>query len=426
MRRIRRVALITLGLSGALALAYVGFVRWARLEPPPMPVAARASGPSTGRLERRGTIWELTLRGDAATLGSRHAELARDLMHAIDFDLDRSFRARIPNPAARWLIFNLVRARAHALPRFIPAERQRELAAEAQTYARSDPLASTLPTYHRLLIYHALYDFALGFEKSPLLGCSVFGVSGPSSQSGHLLIGRNFDLEQDRFDRDKVVLRVLEDGQIPYLSVAWAGMTGVVTGLSQAGIFVAVNGGRAGAPRSEGVPLPFILRAILQQARSIDQAIEIAERMPVMVSHILFLGDGSTGEMAVLERSPTEVTVRRQRPGTFYVTNHFLDAPLRDDPRNQDIQRSSTTLARYMRLRELLPPSARPLDVAHAVAVLRDRNAAGGLALARGDRRAIDAGIATHSVVADATARVLYVAEGPHTEGRYLAFTVLP
>src|SRR5262249_493425 len=55
--------------------------------------------------------------------------------------------------------------------------------------------------------------------------------------------------------------------------------------------------------------------------------------------------------------------------------------------------------------------------LAAAIAILRDRNAAGGGALAAGDRRAIDAAIATHSVVADATAGVAYVAKGPHTGG---------
>jgi hypothetical protein len=172
------------------------------------------------------------------------------------------------------------------------------------------------------------------------------------------------------------------------------------------------------------VPLPFVLRAILQGARSLDDAIRIAGSLPVMVSHILFLGDGRTGEMAVLERSPSRLLVRRSEPGSFYVTNHFLLPPLASDPRNQEVERGTTTRARYARLGELLPPAAPPLDLAGAITLLRDAAGPGGRPLAPGDRRAIDAHIATHSVVADATAGTLYVAAGPHTEGRYVRFEV--
>src|SRR5262249_6924509 len=153
-------------------------------------------------------------------------------------------------------------------------------------------------------------------------------------------------------------------------------------GLSARGIYAAVNGGRAGTPRAEGTPLPLVLRDILQQAHSLDQAIAIARAHTVMVSHILFLGDGESGEMAVIERSPTDFVVRRSAPGTLYVTNHFLAAPLAADPHNQEILRTSTTLARYARLAELLPPAGPPLDLAAAIAVLRDRRSAGGAPLA--------------------------------------------
>jgi len=41
-----------------------------------------------------------------------------------------------------------------------------------------------------------------------------------------------------------------------------------------------------------------------------------------------------------------------------------------------------------------------------------------------GDRRAIDARIATHGVVMDATARVMWVSEGPHLSGRFIRFDI--
>src|SRR5262249_37294755 len=151
-----------------------------------------------------------------------------------------------------------------------------------------------------------------------------------------------------------------------------------------------VNGARAGEPRAEGVPLPLVLREMLERGRTLDEAIEIARTMPVMVSHLVFLADAS-GQTAVLERSPDRLAVRR---GAHFLTNHFFDPTLADDARNREIERTSSTLARYQRLEELAPGIS---SRAALEAVLRDYRLKGGVPLAPGDRRAIDADIATHS-----------------------------
>src|SRR5439155_7488056 len=118
------------------------------------------------------------------------------------------------------------------------------------------------------------------------------------------------------------------------------------------------------------------------------EAIEVARGMPVMVSHILFLADAN-GDTAVIERSPSRFVVRR---GALFVTNHFLDPELAADPHNRDIERISSTLARFQRLRQL---ASRIYGRDDLTAVLRDRMDADGKPLAAGDRRAIDADIAT-------------------------------
>jgi isopenicillin-N N-acyltransferase-like protein len=56
------------------------------------------------------------------------------------------------------------------------------------------------------------------------------------------------------------------------------------------------------------------------------------------------------------------------------------------------------------------------------VSLLRDKRGKGNVDLPLGHRSAIDALIATHSVVMDLTGRELWVSEGPHAAGRYLRF----
>ena len=92
------------------------------------------------------------------------------------------------------------------------------------------------------------------------------------------------------------------------------------------------------------------------------------------------------------------------------------------DPKNLRVRAETSTLARRERLDERLQSLGKGASVADAVDILRDRTGPHGEHLALGDRRAIDALIATHGVVIDATARVLWVSEGPHLLGRFVRF----
>ena len=53
---------------------------------------------------------------------------------------------------------------------------------------------------------------------------------------------------------------------------------------------------------------------------------------------------------------------------------------------------------------------------------MRDKRGAGGETLGLGNRNALDAIIATHSVIVDATSMTLWVGEGPHLLGRFVGF----
>ncbi len=83
------------------------------------------------------------------------------------------------------------------------------------------------------------------------------------------------------------------------------------------------------------------------------------------------------------------------------------------------IRALTTTLARDARMHEPVERERGRIDARTAVAILRDRRGVGDARLPLGNRNALDAIVWTHSVVADLTARVLWVSEGPHTLGRY-------
>jgi hypothetical protein len=300
--------------------------------------------------------------------------------------------------------------------------RRREIAATALSFS-PDPFAARIPTYQRMVYLHSLYDVSLSFEHSPLIGCSSFALTGDAADAGHTMLARTFDFEAGRaFDEHKAVFLVHETDRIPYASVSWPGLIGAVTGMNGAGVALVVHGGRAGEPRSAGEPLVHTMREVLGRARSTDDAVEILRRRDPMVSHIVMLADAS-GAVAVVERAPGEPPQVRRGAGRTGLTNHF-EGLWANDPANVQVKRETSTIARRARLDELLsrlPPRA---TVDDAIAVLRDKRGTGDVPLPTGDRRAIDALIATHAVVMDATARVMWVSEGPHLLGRFIRFDI--
>ena len=89
-----------------------------------------------------------------------------------------------------------------------------------------------MSTYHRFIFLQSLYDIALSFEHSPLLGCTSFALTGSASEDGHVLLARNFDFEAGPvFDEKKAVFLMREEGRIPYASVSWPGLVGAVSAL---------------------------------------------------------------------------------------------------------------------------------------------------------------------------------------------------
>ncbi|HEY8039231.1 MAG TPA: C45 family peptidase [Polyangiaceae bacterium] len=419
-RKHRRKIAWALGLVASLPVAHAAIDLGTRIDPPgvALPEAAAARGSTRVRAGVR----QVVLEGSPEALGAEHARLLRDGMTSEEGQLWGDYEHLVPWWIARVGIEDWSRVRYRHVDRGIPEARRRELAAQALAF-QPDPFASRMPTYHRMVFLHALYDIALPLEHSPLIGCTSFALGPSMSADGHVLFARAFDFEAgDVFDRDKVVFLVREDGALPFASVAWPGLVGAVTGMNAEGVAMVVHGARAGEPATDGMPVAFSLREALQRAHTTAEAVEILRGQRVMVSHIVFVADAA-GRFAVVERAPgAAATVRESSDGTVAVTNHF-EGPLASAPENLRVRETTTTLARRARADELLaavaPGTATP---ATALAILRDHGCAGDLACPPGDRRAIDAFIATHGIVADTTDRVLWVSAGPHLSGRFVRF----
>jgi isopenicillin-N N-acyltransferase-like protein len=417
MRKVAAAALVLSIMVAAASLVHTA-IRWSTAILPP-PVQLPAAGSMRGYSRKTAGLTEVFLEGSPEQIGEAHSRLLRHSMVADEAELWGAFREHVPWWIARMGIEDFSRVRFRHVDAGIPEPRRRELAAEALAF-QPDPFESNMPTYQRMTFLHALYDIALPFEHSPLIGCTSFALDPGSTADGHALMARAFDFEAgDSFDRDKAVFLVREDGAIPFASVAWPGFVGVVTGMNAYGVVAVVHGGRAREPVADGMPVAFSLREVLEHATDTDSALEILRGQSIMVSHIVFVADAS-GHFAVVERAPgVPAFVRETRTGPLAVTNHF-EGPLAADPRNLRVRESTTTLARRERIDELIASSPAKATPSSMLGMLRDHECFGDPSCKLGDRRAIDALIATHGIVADATDDVLWVSAGPRLSGKFV------
>jgi isopenicillin-N N-acyltransferase-like protein len=431
LKRALRALAALLGLLGiGLVSLHLVVQRAARLVPPSVRLpSAKPTTPLHGvrrfgeaYARHVGSILQVGLSGPPEAIGYEHARLLYPEMVENEGILLGRFKDRVPLGIARSLLLDLAQLRYRTVDEQMSRERLREIAAGARGF-QPDPYADLFPTYQRFVYLNALYDISLSFEGSPLIGCTTFTFDHELTADGSGLLARAFDFEVDPiFDRRKAVFLVREAGKIPFASVAWPGLVGVVSGMNLEGVAVVVHGGRAREPRASGEPVVHALRRVLSEAHDSADAVRLLGERAPMVSHIVIVTD-ARGESFVIERAPGVSDSVRRLPSRAATTNHFESA-LAGDPKNQRVRQTTSTLprrARADRLLQDLPANAVVTPLA-AAKLLRDRKAEDGSALPLGDRRAINALIATHGVIFETGSRRLWVSEAPHLLGKFRAF----
>ena len=439
LRRLLRKAALGIGvLLLTLVLSYTAFRRWTLITPP-----QDESSETTRRvelelvqgvprlklkkswMERRDGLWRLHLEGGPRDMGYAHGLLSSRITADIDRHMVTLMASYVTTPLRRWMVGNIVRWQFRHLPEYVPPRRLVELAASSLTMVDSDEFPER--PFQRLMYYHALHDMTQRLDGSPVIGCTAFAVSGKATAGGQMIIGRNFDFEGGEiFDIQKAVLTFRSEDRIPFVSVAWPGMAGVVTGVNARKIYVSINAARSDAPLEPGIPMAFLVREILERASTIKEAVAIIKKAKVMIPELLLIADGKSSRAVVVELAPHKLAVRRSSTDLLGLSNHFLSPKFKSDASNDWLRRYTSSDARYKRLMQLLARFSGRIDVKTAAMILRNRTGVDDEPLSLGNRNALDALIATHAVVVDLSNMVLWVSQGPHLLGRFVAVDLKP
>lgn len=374
-------------------------------------------------LAKRDGILRMYIAGDPFTLGYSNASLSQDYVEEQEATLIGLIKTRVPSPVKLWLLRKYVIVRNRDLPRYVNADLSMEIYGLSRGVR--DPFPEIGPLYHRLLNYHAAHDISHAVMDHPLVGCTSFAARGKATADGHLIVGRNFDFDAGKcFDTNKIVMRVKPDKGYGFISVGWPGLVGVVTGLNDKKISISINAAQSTDVRRIGTPVSLVMRQVMQYAATLDEAVEIIRKSEVFVSDCYLLADGKTGEAAVVEKTPLRTQVRRMDGDHIVCSNQFMTAELAGDARNILYMKEGTSVARYDRMEALVKENAGRIDPVVAAGILRDRALPGGVDGGLGNPAALNSLVATHSVITDATAGVIWVSAAPHQLGAYLPFSL--
>ncbi len=218
-------------------------------------------------------------------------------------------------------------------------------------------------------------------------GCSVIAVVDHVDVS---VVGQNMDLDS-WMDGSQVALRVQPKGRPRQVLLSRAGMVGLC-GANDAGLAVMVNTLAQLPTDRDGVPVAFVVRALLSQP-SLEAAVELVQRLPHASGQAYTLAspEGVRGFECgggVVREYRNDVTLPKRR----WHTNHPIADGTPPPTHGSDDRANGSTAARMSRLDESVAAVSGPADVQ---ALLSD--SATGICMVPG--RSGDDGITFASVV---------------------------
>jgi isopenicillin-N N-acyltransferase like protein len=171
-----------------------------------------------------------------------------------------------------------------------------------------------------------VYDAVLGqcfLDLIPSIGCSTIALPASAAPDGVARMGRNLDFDSmDILDKHSVVIVYHPTGKYQFVSIGWPGMIGVLSGMNEYGLCLAnMEVDREFRPPA-AMPCMLLYRTILEQCRTVDEAVDLLKRTPRQTANNLMLMDAH-GNRAVAEIRPEGVVIRRgQIRSGLISTNH--------------------------------------------------------------------------------------------------------
>ncbi|WII71016.1 C45 family autoproteolytic acyltransferase/hydrolase [Bdellovibrio sp. 22V] len=191
--------------------------------------------------------------------------------------------------------------------------------------------------------------------RSLKMGCTGISASATGSTDGALVHGRNFDTGLLGFyEGQQVIVINRQKNGITSVGLGSAGLhyAGGISGINNYGLSVSLHelqteGTRLRYERGESDIAPYLLHTVLQNARTLNEAIGMIQTRKGFGAWTFFISDSKTDESASIEMSgDTVVVARRQQHAFLGQSNHFLAAATSVEGYEYSLNKTLETRAR--------------------------------------------------------------------------------
>lgn len=139
--------------------------------------------------------------------------------------------------------------------------------------------------------------------------CSGFALLNQITEQGTLLHGRVLDYGVDWQLQDHAVLVIAEpEGRIPFVNVTFAGFIGSVTGMNSRQVSIGEMGG-GGQGKWAGTPMAFLVRRVLEEAETLEDAIQVFEKSKRTCEYYYVIADAKANSAVGVDGSADRFTV---------------------------------------------------------------------------------------------------------------------
>lgn len=367
-------------------------------------------------------LWEIYVEGNGFERGVKEGKLNKELAEKQEIAFVDQIRKMIPSQAMLNYLKFFIGFFNRNIDQYIPEEYKEEIYGESM-YA-SDKFDFIAPKYYRMLNYHAAHDIGHALQdKNMTVGCTAFGVWADKTDDNTLLIGRNFDFYVgDAFAEDKLINFVKPAEGYKFMMVSWAGMIGAVSGMNEKGLTVTINASKSEIPTSAATPISLVAREILQYAKNIDEAMQIAQKRKTFVSESLLIGSAQDNRTATIEKTPSKTELFESSHNDYIIcANHYQGKAFAADSINIKNIRNSSSNYRLQHLTQLID-SMPAITVADAASILRNQKGMNGKNIGMGNEKALNQLIAHHSVIFKPAKLQVWISTNPFQLGQYVCY----
>ena len=243
-----------------------------------------------GRLEQRNGTRVLFLKGTPEEMGRQHGTLMKKEVHHLVDRVLYGIGVGSSFEKGNWFFGEIENAQKRLAP-FIGERFVREMDAMAQAaglHPQEIRLANVFPE-----LFH----------------CSGFAIHGSATADRQMYHGRILDyLKGMGLEQNAVVIVTQPDKGNAWVNCGYAGFVGSVTAMNEKHLAIGEMGGR-GEGNWDGKPMAQLLREVMENCDTIEQAVEVFQKGPRTCEYYYVISDAKSMKACGLACTPEKVEV---------------------------------------------------------------------------------------------------------------------